>query len=140
MAIPDTFECRFEIMCLHVFFVMERLSQGDEFLCSVATELVQEIFSGLEIGLREQGIGDFGVGPKMNRFSRNFWGRMRAYEAAADLGDFKDPLWKNLFSRSATEEGLKKMNNYCKAQLSYAKSLSQDEIRKGSNPFTWKNA
>jgi cytochrome b pre-mRNA-processing protein 3 len=81
---PDTREGRFELYTLHVILLVERLrGQG-----AAAAETSQAVFDayirGLDDAFRELGVGDLSVGKKMKKLGEAFYGRLRAYDDAAD--------------------------------------------------------
>lgn len=87
MGAPDSVMGRFELYTLHVALLVLRLKgEGVQ-----ATETSQALFdaylSGLDIALREIGVGDLSVGKKMKKLGRAFYGRVKAYETALEASD-----------------------------------------------------
>lgn len=85
--VPDTFEGRFESLALHAFLTMRRLRELPAPAGDVAQELVDHVFSHLDIGLRQAGIGDVSVPKRMKKLAQGFYGRVEAYEAALAAQD-----------------------------------------------------
>ena len=79
-GLPDTMEGRFEALVLHVLVVLRRLRQLPPPADDVAQELVDAVFSHLEIALREMGIGDFGVPKRMKKLAAAFFDRTSKYD------------------------------------------------------------
>ena len=84
---PDSVDGRFEALTLHVLLVLRRLRVLPDPAGDVAQELVDSVFSHLEVGLRETGIGDMGVPKKMKKLGRAFYDRTAKYEAALESRD-----------------------------------------------------
>lgn len=86
-GLPDTVDGRFESLTLHVLLVLRRLRELPAPAAEVAQELVDAVFSHLEIALRESGVGDFGVPKRMKKIGQAFYDRTARYEAALASGD-----------------------------------------------------
>ncbi len=97
-ALPDTTEGRFESLTLHVLLALRRLRALPAPADDVAQELVDAVFSHLEIALRESGIGDFGVPKRMKKLGRAFYDRLATYEKALAEPDI-DGLANEIASR-----------------------------------------
>ncbi len=79
-GVPDTIDGRFEMIALHNFIVIYRLSNAGEKRLSQA--LFDKFFTNMEQSLREIGIGDMGVPKHMKRMMQGFNGRCQSYKAA----------------------------------------------------------
>lgn len=105
-GVPDTVDGRFDMVALHAFLVLRRLSGPG---CKAAeTGLAQQVFdmmfADMDRNLREMGVGDLAVGAKIRAMVEAFYGRVAAYEtglAAAGDGVLIDAIARNLY-RGAT--------------------------------------
>jgi cytochrome b pre-mRNA-processing protein 3 len=79
-GLPDTVEGRFESLALHVLLVLRRLRALPAPADDVAQDLVDRVFSHLEIALREVGIGDMGIPKRMKKIAGAFYDRTRLYD------------------------------------------------------------
>ncbi len=99
--IPDSFDGRFDLLVVHVFLVMRRLKQdGGEHGPRLSQYLYDVMFADMDRMWREQGVGDIGVGHRVNRMSKAFLGRIVAYETALESGEadvLADALRRNLY-------------------------------------------
>ena len=99
--IPDSFDGRFDLLVVHVFLVMRRLKQdGGEQGPRLSQYLYDVMFADMDRMWREQGVGDIGVGHRVNRMSKAFLGRIVAYETALESGGadlLADALRRNLY-------------------------------------------
>ncbi len=86
-AIPDTVEGRLESLTVHALLVMRRLKALPEPGPEVAQEYVDVLFTHVDHGLRELGVGDVVVPKRMKKIAQNFYGRVEAYAEAMDKGD-----------------------------------------------------
>lgn len=101
LGAPDTLMGRFELYTVHVALLVLRLKgQGPQ-----ATETSQALFdaylSGLDVALREMGVGDLSVGKKMKKLGRAFYGRVKAYEELLERHD--DQAMAGLVARTILE-------------------------------------
>ena len=92
---PDTPEGRVEMLCVHMFLALQRLSpdratdhENAAILKSVANEVQKLFLDNMEDSLREMGVGDLVVGKKLRKMAEAFYGRLTAYrEASLTLPD-----------------------------------------------------
>lgn len=101
-GVPDTPEGRFDLLALHAFLVMDRLSQTAP---AEAQELFDLMFDDMEVNLRELGASDIRIGAKVKKLAQDFFGRSHAYRMALKAGDraaLTDALDRNLFAKSAS--------------------------------------
>jgi cytochrome b pre-mRNA-processing protein 3 len=98
-GVPDTLDGRFELLALHGFLVLNRLKKERSRTVELAQELFDVMFSDLDRGLREMGVGDLGVGRQVKAMAKAFYGRISAYEAglAAEDARLGEALRRNLF-------------------------------------------
>ena len=82
LAVPDTFEGRFESLCLHAILVLRRLQRCETPGPAMAQHLVDTVFKHFDRTLREMGVGDTTVPKRMKTMAEAFGGRSTAYEAA----------------------------------------------------------
>jgi cytochrome b pre-mRNA-processing protein 3 len=82
LAVPDTFEGRFESLTLHAVIVLRRLQAGPAPGPDMAQHLVDTIFKHFDRALREMGVGDTVVPKRMKKMAEAFLGRSAAYDAA----------------------------------------------------------
>ncbi|WP_022727449.1 ubiquinol-cytochrome C chaperone family protein [Fodinicurvata sediminis] len=109
-AVPDSTEGRFELLLIHLGLVIRRLKCEEN---EEARELSQNLFDffvyDMDQSLRESGIGDLSVGPRLRRVGEAFYGRVKAYEAALDAGNESQELGaallRNLYATRESEPG-----------------------------------
>ena len=86
-TIPDTVEGRLEALTVHALLVMRRLKSLPEPGPEVAQEYVDVLFTHVDHGLRELGVGDVVVPKRMKKIAQNFYGRVEVYAEAIDRAD-----------------------------------------------------
>lgn len=101
LGVPDTVDGRFDLVTLHAWLVLGRLQAAG--LDQVAQDLTDTIFTGFDEALREQGAGDMSMGRKMKAMANAFYGRLAAYEGAADDGAMATGLARNLWRGSEVD-------------------------------------
>ncbi len=138
-GVPDSTEGRYDMVVLHAFLAMQRLKGEDGHPKAVAQHLYNVMFDDMDRSLREMGVGDFGIGHKVNRLSKAFFGRVQAYETAiADADDqaLKEALGRNLFGTVTPAPGdLAAMATYVRQSISRLGSQSTDEVVGGKPLF-----
>jgi len=82
LGVPDTVMGRFELYTLHTVLLVLRLKGRGSQAAEVAQALFDAYLEGLDIALREMGVGDLSVGKKMKKLGRAFYGRVGSWEAA----------------------------------------------------------
>ena len=97
--VPDTLDGRFELIALHMFFVLHRLKIDDPAAQQLSQDLFDTMFGDMDRSLREMGVADLGVGRRIRAMAEALYGRMAAYEAglAADDGVLAAALRRNLY-------------------------------------------
>ncbi|MDJ0948733.1 MAG: ubiquinol-cytochrome C chaperone family protein [Alphaproteobacteria bacterium] len=87
-GVPDSTDGRFELLALHAFLIMRRLGRESGEAARAAGALSQQMFdlmfADMDQNLREMGAGDLGVGRRVKRMAKGFYGRVAAYDAALE--------------------------------------------------------
>ena len=83
-GVPDTLDGRFESLCLHLFLVLRRLRAEGGGQAALSQELVDALIADMDRCLREQGVGDLGVGKRVRAMAEAWMGRLAAYDRALD--------------------------------------------------------
>jgi cytochrome b pre-mRNA-processing protein 3 len=88
-GVPDTVNGRFDLLVLHLWMVLRRLTPIEG-----GTGLSQALFDrfcdDMDGNLREMGVGDLTVPKRMQAFGEAFYGRAAAYDLA--LSDGREAL------------------------------------------------
>jgi cytochrome b pre-mRNA-processing protein 3 len=102
--IPDTVEGRFEALSLHGFLLLYRLKSEGEKGHVLGQEFFDAMFVDIDRNLREIGIGDMGVGPRIKMLAQNFYGRIKSYEdgVTGTPGALEAAIERNLLTETAT--------------------------------------
>lgn len=135
LAVPDTFEGRFDVLVLHVFMVMEHMlvhEKGEVF----NQTLFDVMFADMDQALREMGKGDMGVPKQMRAMMLGFNGRVHAYQDA--FGDDEKRaavIAKNIYNTQDSDSA-KKMSNYSALAMRHVKAQSQENILAGTLEIT----
>ncbi len=87
LGVPDTLDGRFDMVGLHVFLVIRRLSAAPSPGPALGQAVFDAMFSDMDVNLREMGVGDLSVGRKNRAMWEAFHGRSAAYQAALASGD-----------------------------------------------------
>lgn len=91
-GVADSIDGRFDMLAFHAWMVLSELKGSPS-----AQALTDTIFTGFDEAMREQGVGDMGIGHKLKAMAKAFYGRMAAYDAARDETELAQALAKNLW-------------------------------------------
>ena len=116
LEVPDTLDGRFELVSLHVYLILRRLRADHRRTGRLAQALFDEMFEDMDGSVRELGAGDLGVGPRVKKMARNFYGRIKAYDAGLDgsRAELREALRRNLYGNldAVAEETLDALAGY----------------------------
>lgn len=87
LGVPDTPEGRFEMICLHMTVLVERLNREGELGKEAAQEAFDAMFRDLDGALREMAVGDLSVSKKIKALASHFYACLTAYDEAVKAGD-----------------------------------------------------
>ncbi len=87
LGVPDTLDGRFDLVGLHVFLVIRRLTALPAPGPDVAQAVFDAMFSDMDFNLREMGVSDLVVGRRVKAMWEALHGRSTAYESAIAQGD-----------------------------------------------------
>jgi len=102
-GVADSLDGRFDLLAFHAWLVLAELKGGE-----LAQSLTNTIFTGFDEAMREQGVGDIGIGHKLKAMAQAFYGRMAAYDRAKSAEELALALAKNLW-RGAEPGGAAKI-------------------------------
>jgi len=85
----DTLDGRFEQVAIHSALLMRRLREEGARGRALAEEFMDQIFSNLDYGLRETGVGDASISRKVRGLGERLYGIARGLDAAFETGDEK---------------------------------------------------
>ncbi|BBK31454.1 ubiquinol-cytochrome c chaperone [Allostella humosa] len=97
-AVPDSIDGRFELIALHTFLVLHRLAPDAE-ASDLSQALFDRFFADMDRSLREMGVGDMGIGKRIQHMAQSFYGRMSVYREAlaGDDAGLEAALRRNLY-------------------------------------------
>jgi cytochrome b pre-mRNA-processing protein 3 len=141
-GVPDNLDGRFDMLALHMFLVLRRLSrhQGSGASASLAQQLFDVMFGDMDQSLREMGVGDLTVGKRIRAMSEAFYGRVEAYEAGLQATDgnatLMSALERNLYRGNPPGQPvLAGMAAYMRATAALLEGQSADDFLAGKLTF-----
>jgi cytochrome b pre-mRNA-processing protein 3 len=93
LGVPDTLDGRFDLLTLHAWLVLERLSAERD----LSQSLIDTLFIQFDEGLRQLGVGDIGIGHRVKKMADAFYGRLKAYGEAKDEGELAAAILRNIY-------------------------------------------
>ena len=109
LGVPDSLDGRFELVLLHALLAMRRLRRCGAEGELRAQQLFDLMFADFDGALRQLGVGDLKVGPRIRKMAQAFYGRARAYSEAIDAGGGETlarNLRRNLYGTLDPSEGV----------------------------------
>ena len=130
--VPDTVDGRFDLVALHGWLALGHLT-GE-----AAQALTDAIFVGFDEAMREQGMGDMGLGRKMRQFADAWYGRLQVYDAAKDEDELAAALVRNLYrERPGNAIRARTLADYAFAAREHLKYSGAGELDFGPMPALW---
>jgi cytochrome b pre-mRNA-processing protein 3 len=106
-GVADSLDGRFDLLAFHAWLVLAELKGGEP-----AQSLTDTIFTGFDEAMREQGVGDIGIGYKLKAMAKAFYGRMAAYDSAGSQEELAAALARNLWRGAAPDARALKLAAY----------------------------
>ena len=142
---PDNFDGRFDMMALHVHLILRRVRALGMGRSEIGQDLFDLFFRDMDQALREAGVGDMGVGKKVQKMVEAFYGRATAYDEVLDalsdtnredmVSGIYDILSRNLYPDSALsseqETALNALANYALGLEAHLADMTLDDILSG---------
>ena len=118
-GVADSIDGRFDVLAFHAWMVLAELKGTP-----AAQALTDTIFLGFDEAMREQGVGDMGIGHKLKAMAKAFYGRMSVYDAAQDEAALAEALAKNLWRGAGVDDRARALAAYAmRARASLRQSL-----------------
>lgn len=140
-GVPDTLDGRFDMIALHAFLLLRRLKAdgSDGKPAELGQEIFDLMFADMDRNLREMGVGDLGIAPKVKAMVRAFYGRVAAYEAGLDAAEetvLAEALKRNLYRGVApAEDHVRAMAAYVRKQAAFLDGQPTEELLAGTVRF-----
>jgi cytochrome b pre-mRNA-processing protein 3 len=88
LKISDDTTGRFELLTLHMFFILNSLKNDKQF----GQQLFDAMFTDMDLSLREMGVSDLGVGRRIKALAQKFYHRIANYEEHINKPTIKNIL------------------------------------------------
>jgi cytochrome b pre-mRNA-processing protein 3 len=137
-GVADTVDGRFDMVALHAYLVLHRLKMQSEPAAKTAQAVFDTMFADMDRNLREQGVGDLGVGRRVKTMARAFYGRIAAYDEAlaGDDDALVAALKRNLFRGSDGDPAaLAALASYLRRETAALAGQKLDDILSGRVSF-----
>ncbi len=136
-GVPDTVEGRFDMIVLHLFLYIRRMSgQGSK--GGAEQPLFDRFCIDLDGNLREMGVGDLSVPKRMQKFAEAFYGRSATYEKALGARDSDVAalaIARNIFGRETPTPGAQLMADYMMAAANALRLIDDAMLQRGQFAF-----
>ncbi|CAI8388821.1 MAG: Uncharacterised protein [Rhodobiaceae bacterium UBA7378] len=140
---PDDFDGRFDMMALHLHLLLRRLRALGMGRSTISQDVFDMFFKDMDQAMREAGVGDMGVGKKVQKMVEAFYGRATAYDTAFDADTTHVPaairnvLARNLHPENepspAQNAGLDGLTDYTLALEAHLGGVALDDLLAGNS-------
>lgn len=117
LGVPDTVNGRFDMIVIHLMLVFRHLRNAVHSTQDVSEALLNLMFADMDQSLREMGVGDMGVGKRVKKMAKAFYGRAEAYETGLEGASelLHQALAENLYRHNPPPAGaLDALSDYMK--------------------------
>jgi cytochrome b pre-mRNA-processing protein 3 len=138
LGVPDTLDGRFDLVGVHVFLLIHRLTAAPEPGPALAQAVFDAMFSDMDVNLRELGVGDLSVGRRVRAMWEAFHGRANAYVAAlkdSDPAVLEAALARNVWRGSPAGDGPTRLARLVRAQAAHLAEQSLAALSQGAVAF-----
>jgi cytochrome b pre-mRNA-processing protein 3 len=139
LDVPDTLDGRFELIALHVYLVLRRLRADHRRTARLSQAVFDRMFADMDGSVRELGAGDLGVGPRVKKMARNFYGRIKAYDAGLEAGgaELDGALRRNLYGNveAPADAAVAAMAAYLQREAAQLADRALEELERGELVF-----
>lgn len=136
LGVPDTIDGRYDMIIVHAFLIFHRLKDEDEAAQQLAQVVFDTMFRDFDQSLREMGVGDMGVGPRIKKMASSFYGRVGAYDKALEADDnneLEPAIARNIFNKiDVSDLALKLLATYMRSNVKYISEQKVDDIKTGT--------
>ncbi|WP_321392016.1 ubiquinol-cytochrome C chaperone family protein [Emcibacter sp.] len=139
LEVEDSLDGRFDMICLHMFMLQNRLEQEETDKSGQLRRYLKEVmFENMDLSLREMGVGDLSVGKKVKAMAEAYYGRQQAYEQALqDSEELAEALRRNIYrGNQIADEPVKMLVKYINEQVGHLEKLDIGHIYRGQQVFT----
>ena len=142
LGVPDTMNGRFDMVGLHAFLLIRRLTGEGTRTEPEAARLAQAVFDAMfhdmDVNLRELGVGDLSVGKKVRVMWEAFHGRAAVYAEAMTIGPeaLAEALERNVWPDDSTQsKAAANLARLAYAQDAHLSRRSINQIKTGEGLF-----
>ena len=136
LGVPDTVNGRFDLLVLHLWMVLRRLTSMEGGGAAVSQALFDRFCADLDANLREMGVGDLAVPKRMQAFGEAFYGRAAAYDRALAAGTepLAQALCRNILNGQEIENA-RRLAFYVETAVACLAGLDEAALQSGSWRF-----
>jgi cytochrome b pre-mRNA-processing protein 3 len=128
-GVADSIDGRFDMLVFHAWLALAELKGG-----AGAQALTDTIFTGFDEAMREQGVGDMGLGHKLKAMANAFYGRIAVYDAAKTEEELAAALARNLWRGADVDTKAHMLAAYATSARAALKQSLPDSLDFGPLP------
>ena len=143
LGVPDTLDGRFDMVGLHVFLLIRRLTALPVPGPALAQAMFDAMFNDMDLNLREMGVGDMSVGKRVRDMWEAFHGRAEVYAKALDSAEpvarlseaLARNVWRGVEAPAAVSAGAWRLAEIAIAQSRHLETQDLASLRAGNVTF-----
>ena len=142
LAVPDSLDGRFDLLCLNCHLVVRRLKKIESPAAeSFAQQFIDRLCTEFERTARDIGVSDVSVGKHVKRMTEAYYGRAEAYEAALvqeGNDELVAALSRNIYAQGAVDEQIEQAKALALFVRTFVDDLngqSEDKVLEGQVEF-----
>lgn len=115
LGVPDTPLGRYEMLSVHLFLFLHRFKGFGGAEGALAQEVADSFVTDVDDSLRQLGIGDMGIGKRVRKLTRMFYGRAASYGEACEARDrvaLAAALHRNILPEAGEWAGAERLADY----------------------------
>ncbi len=135
LNVEDTLEGRYDMIIMHAFLLFYRLKGESKNATELGQVVFDTMFKDFDQSLREMGVGDMGVGPRIKKMASSFYGRAGAYDKALEAGgndELEQVIARNVFNKTEPDKrALEHLATYMRRNVEQLELVSVEKILEG---------
>ncbi len=139
LSVCDTVDGRYDMIIIHAFLLFHRLKNENEEARQLSQAVFDTMFKDLDQSLREMGVGDMGVGPRIKKMAASFYGRIKAYDTALENDGnhiLQEVIARNVFNKTEPDTVvLEYLASYIRSNVEHLERVNVDKFLNGDLAF-----
>ncbi|WP_128294026.1 ubiquinol-cytochrome C chaperone family protein [Afifella aestuarii] len=136
-GVDDTVDGRFEMLSLHLFAVVHRLTFGPDPDPELARLTTEAFVVDMDATYRDIGVSDRRIPKRMKTLFSSYGGRLGAYGSALSAGGdaLEGAIARNIFGEESDSNASRRLADYLRALLAWLDNVPSAALQEGRIVF-----